>query len=75
MPTLEAKCPSGCGRKVSTGKLMCGPCWREVPKDIQVDVYRTWRAYRRAAENGADDFDVRGQEYADARNAALGCIR
>jgi hypothetical protein len=41
-------CPSGCGRPVAAGKLMCAPCWREVPQHLQADVMRTWDRYRRA---------------------------
>lgn len=43
-----SECPSGCGRKVRAGQLLCGACWAEVPKHLQRDVLRTWRAYSRA---------------------------
>jgi hypothetical protein len=45
-------CPTGCGRPVARGKLMCAPCWSEVPKPLQTDVYRTWRAWRRQVGSG-----------------------
>lgn len=41
------ECPTGCGRGVRIGQLMCSTCWRQVPKDLQADVNRTWRAWRR----------------------------
>ena len=63
-------CPTGCGRKVDTGKLLCLPCWREVPKHLQNDVYRTWRKVLA----GSTDDDVL-QAYETARDAAIGSIR
>lgn len=47
---MAGECPSGCGRSLKVGHLMCGPCWREVPADVQREVNRTWRAYSKAAE-------------------------
>lgn len=41
---LDNTCPVGCGRKLPAGKVMCAPCWREVPKDLQREVYAAWRA-------------------------------
>lgn len=41
------ECPTGCGRSVSRGHLMCRPCWGEVPQHLQAEVNRTWRAWRR----------------------------
>lgn len=38
------ECPSGCGRALPAGKVMCSPCWREVPKHLQTEVYAAWRA-------------------------------
>ena len=40
-------CPTGCARKVRAGHLLCAACWRRVPKDLQAEVHRTWRAWRR----------------------------
>lgn len=62
-------CPTGCGRNVSPGKLMCLTCWREVPKHLQADVYRTWRAWRK--DFGSDEAMV---AYRQARDAALASI-
>lgn len=74
-PEAEGICPTGCGRAVRMGYLMCGTCWREVPKHLQRDVLSTWRAYSRAASRGADDFPERREAYELARSAALGSIR
>lgn len=62
-------CPTGCGRKVHRGHLMCGPCWREVPKHLQLEVYRTWRAYQKEPTDPAWD------AYIDARDNAIGVIK
>lgn len=68
-------CPSGCGRTVAPGKLMCFLCWREVPRHLQTDVYRTWRAYRAANVHNPDVFRRARAAYQAARDAALGSIR
>lgn len=36
-----------CGRMISHDLLMCGPHWRQVPDEIQREVYTTWGAVRR----------------------------
>lgn len=36
-----------CQRSARKGHLMCPHCWRVVPKPLQVDVWRTWRAFER----------------------------
>lgn len=58
-------CPTGCGRGVRTGHLMCGPCWHQVPRDLQRDVVRTWKAYN------DDPTDQAWFAYVEAREAAL----
>ena len=63
-------CPSGCGRTVAPGHLMCPGCWREVPKHLQLDVHRTWRRWRRDLGNAELML-----AYKDASDAALGAIR
>jgi hypothetical protein len=74
-PEADGICPTGCGRSVKRGHLMCGQCWGEVPKHIQREVLSTWRAYGRAAGQGADDFLERRAAYESARESALGSIR
>lgn len=61
-------CPTGCGRSVRAGHLMCGACWREVPRHLQRDVHRTWRAFCRAA--GDEEFIA----YEMAREAAIASV-
>lgn len=73
-PEADGKCPVMCGRTVRRGHLMCGPCWSTVPKHLQSDVMRTWRAYSKAATAGADDFPERRNAYEAAREAALASI-
>lgn len=38
-------CPAGCGRGVAPGMLLCAPCWHAVPRELQIAVWRTWRAW------------------------------
>ena len=38
---------AACQRPARAGHLMCGGCWHGVPKPLQLDVYRTWRAFER----------------------------
>jgi hypothetical protein len=67
-------CPSGCGRVQQPGKLLCLPCWREVPKELQDDVYRTWRAYRASARSDPTFLD-KSRAYRASRDAAIASIR
>lgn len=59
-------CPTGCGRKAGEGKLMCYSCWKEVPADIQREVWRTFRAWR----GGTGPWKA----YLEARDKAIGAI-
>lgn len=38
---------AACPRLTKRGQLMCAGCWRAVPKPLQVEVSRTWRAFER----------------------------
>lgn len=70
------ECPTGCGRTLRPGHLMCGTCWREVPRHLQQDVMRTWRVYSRYT--GIQQSPERRQsrlDYQAARDAAIGSIR
>lgn len=67
-------CPTGCGRNVAPGKLLCPACWGRVPRDVQREVYRTWREYR-----GTRVTDVMGlastrAAYREARDKAIGAV-
>lgn len=70
MTGLRPKCPTGCGRPVPVGKLMCLPCWREVPPHLQREVYRAWRAWSRDMGNVA-----KMHAYGEIRDQAIGAIR
>jgi hypothetical protein len=41
-------CPTGCGRKHINSVLMCGPCWDQVPAELQREVWTTRRQLERA---------------------------
>lgn len=69
------QCPAGCGRARKAGRLLCGPCWSEVPKVLQREVYRTWRAYKASNPRTHPRFPEKSREYRDARDAAIGSIR
>lgn len=66
-------CPTGCGRNVGTGHLMCGLCWSLVPHELRRPVYRTWAAYRRARTDTA--LDLAMVAYQAARDAAISSVR
>lgn len=76
-------CPTGCGRTPGSGKLMCAPCWSEVPRFLQREVLRTWRSYQAAHRAkkglGTPEDHARIREartaYQEARDAAVGSIR
>jgi hypothetical protein len=62
-------CPTGCGRALPVNKVMCAPCWGEVPKDLQREVYAAWRALR----NDLTGDNLR--RHKAAKDAAIGSIR
>ena len=68
MTGFRALCPTGCDRPVAPGKLLCLPCWREVPPHVQREVYRTWRALQRGDDDAVEAYEA-------ARDAAIGSIR
>lgn len=72
------ECPVGCGRTVGAGKLMCAPCWGEVPRALQRAVNETWRAYRRVVQArppaSADARMSARAAYQEARATAIGSI-
>lgn len=47
-------CPTKCGRNVRRGHLMCGPCWRLLPAELQRPVWATWRRFLATGEGFAD---------------------
>lgn len=69
---MSGGCPTGCGRNVSAGKLMCGSCWGKVPRDLQQKVYATWRTYR-AAPAFPNNVTER-TAYREARDNAIASI-
>lgn len=68
-------CPVGCGRQVRAGHLMCGPCWGEVPRFLQREVLRTWRAYSRFRGIAQPpERRLAREAYQAARDAAIGSV-
>lgn len=72
-------CPAGCGRNVQAGKLLCGPCWSAVPRFLQQEVLRTWRAYQKAHRErvglgGNDAIREARLAYQAARDNALASL-
>ncbi|MEO6604319.1 MAG: hypothetical protein ABIN55_01775 [Aeromicrobium sp.] len=65
----QSKCPTGCGRSVLAGHLMCRTCWGKVPRDLQQRVYGTWRAWK----SDLDDQALMS-EYREARDNALAAV-
>ena len=53
-------CPTGCGRGVAPGNLMCRRCWHQLAPELQADVWRTWRTLQKemTAQATADYRDV-----------------
>lgn len=73
--TPPRQCPVGaglglaqCQRYVRPGRLMCPTHWRVIPKDLQLLIYSTLRAFNRS---GSDEDWGR---YMEARDAALGLV-
>lgn len=64
-------CPTGCGRAVAPGKLLCAPCWGRVPRHLQSAVYKTWRAVRNAPP---DERRAARYDYDTARDEAIASV-
>lgn len=70
-------CPTGCGRAIRAGHLMCGICWGEVPRELKTAVRDSWNAYQAlAARAGIASRDRRAARltYQQAADAAVGSI-
>ena len=69
-------CPTGCGRSVEAGKLMCPPCWSKVPRHLQRRVYLTWSDHRKLVRGERTLEQVRESraKYEEAKEAALAAI-
>lgn len=63
-------CPArGCPRKVPDHLLMCGICWRQVPRHLQRAVNAAYARGRGMLSNG-----LPGPELADAQLAAIEAV-
>lgn len=72
----SGECPTGCGRKVSLGKLLCGACWPKVPYDLQRQVILTWRRHLKLmrGERTLDQVKVSRAAYEAAKEAAIASV-
>ena len=68
MPPRQCPNPTGCRRVVRAGRLLCGPCWSLVPRDLQRAVNAAWRSF--TATHSDEAWDV----YARARLDALAAL-
>lgn len=71
---MTDRCPvPGCPRPRPASKMLCLVCWRRVSKPTQSAVYKAWRAYSRAAGNGADPevFRAARTAYFEVRERAI----
>ncbi|MBI1386660.1 MAG: hypothetical protein GC150_17280 [Rhizobiales bacterium] len=67
--TSSRICPvPGCGAPIRAGHLMCGPCWANVPKELQKPVNTSWR--RVGATCGKDKLAAL-RTYRQAADAAV----
>lgn len=58
----------GCTRIVPPALLMCGRHWKQVPRDLQRDVWRTYRPGQEITKNPS-------AEYLRAAKAAINSVR
>jgi len=62
-------CPTGCGRSVALGNLLCRTCWHLVPPQLAADVWRTWRAWKK--DLGSREASAAYRAASDAAIAAV----
>ena len=67
-PGTPDRCPTGCGRPLPAMKVMCAPCWREVPQHLQREVYAAWRAVCK------DLTPENMRRHREAKDAAIGSV-
>lgn len=73
-PSTTHTCAApGCGRAIGESYLMCYGHWQLVPKAVQAEVHRTWRAVKRGAADRHLNFRNRAA-YMNARHKAISSI-
>lgn len=66
-------CPTGCGRLVPSGRLVCPGCWRRIPEPLRRTVFLSWRVVRRCP--GDQDAVAAWRAAAEAAIAAATAAR
>lgn len=47
---MNRRCPArGCGASLAFEHLMCRDCWGLLPRTLQREVNKTWRAFKNAS--------------------------
>jgi len=75
--TRGGGCPTGCGRNVKIGNIMCAPCWHLVPRELQTPVWAAWRALNKARDKGwaQRHIDTLKREHEEAKTAAIAAVK
>lgn len=74
-PDSGPGCPiAGCTRKRDPDKLMCLPCWRMVPADLQREVYAAWKQRREGTIEGGERYQMGLKRHEAAKKAAVEAV-
>jgi len=70
-------CPTGCGRNVQLGNVMCAPCWHRVPRELQTPVWVAWRALNKARDKGwaQRHIETLEREHNEAKTRAIEYVK
>lgn len=73
---MKRTCPiPGCGAGLRAGHLMCGGCWRRVPRRLQTAVNQSWARYQDARRPGnAEALSAARGNYEAAAAGAIGAV-
>ncbi len=77
---MSNACPACGNNKERPNVLMCLVCWRMVPRPLQLDVLRTWKALQ-TRPRGGDAMEIlklgmaRAEAYRKARDVAIAAAR
>jgi hypothetical protein len=69
---MNGKCQvPKCDRRAPPGRLMCGPHWKRVPRNLQRAVWRAFRPEQLKDERPTDDYLVAAKAAITAAATAL----